>query len=196
MSDIKQSPVLEFISEKIKNAIADAVLEKKSATENIIKDGNDTIQLVEVAGTAGYTSSVLITDKKEILYSEDLLEELQDVYLETETGSAISEALKQTSILVNDLSIETKFVFQAVKDCFDTLSNSYEYMLTTEKNFNNITLVFKFGETKFKAIIANEPAQITIGTAYGSTITPKVKETIEADVVKVQKALNKLFKEN
>jgi hypothetical protein len=196
MSDIKQSPVLKFISDKIKTAIADAVLEKISATESIIKDGNDTIQLEEVAGEAAKTTSILITDKKEILYSEDLLEEMQDVYLETESGTSLHEALKATSIVVNNLSIETKFVFQAVKDCFDTLSNSYEYMLTTEKNINNITLVFKFGETKFKAIIANEPTVITIGTAYGSTITPKVKETIEADVVKVQKALNKLFKEN
>jgi hypothetical protein len=196
MPDIKQHPVLEFISDKIKTAIADAKLEKQSESISVIKDGNDTIHLEQQSDDSGNVTTILITDKKEILYSEDLLESLQDIADGTESNPTLNTALKSTSIVVNGLSIETDFIFQAVKDCFDTLSSSYQFGKIMEKKVNELQLYFLFGDNKFIINVINNPDSVDISGKYGSTINAKAKKTIEDDVVKVQQALNKLFKEN
>jgi len=194
MSDIKQYPVIEFISEKIKNAIADAKLEKQAEGVSIIKDGNDIIHIEQKFEGSDNAASIFITDKKQILYSEDLLEPLQEIHEGTESNKVLYDALKASSIVVNGLSIETEFVFQAVKDCFDNLSNSYEFVKTIEKKINDLTMEFKFGDHKFKLIVANQPEEINANAEFDNSINPKIKSTIETDVAKVQQALNKLFK--
>lgn len=194
MSDIKQSPVLEFISEKIKSAIADAKLQKESETVSIIKDGNDVIHIEQVVGASDDTTSILITDKKEILYSEDLLEPLQEVHVGTESNAGLHNALKVTSIVVNGLSIETEFIFQAVKDCFDTLSNSYQFIAIIQKRVNDLSIQFKFGDNKFNLTVVNDPDAIHVTTEFGGSTDAKIKKTIEADTAKVKQALNTLFK--
>lgn len=196
MSNIQQYAVLEFISEKIKKAIADAVLEKQLENVSIVKDGNDKIKMEQLPGDAGFTTSIIISDPRNILYSEDLLTTLQDISEGTESKPELNKALKETNIVVNGLSIETEFVFQGVKDCFDTLSSSYEFVKITEKNVDSLTVAFIFGDTKFKVMVKNEADLISIATEIDNTADPKVQKTITGDVVKVQSALNKIFKEN
>lgn len=195
MSDIKQYPELEFITEKIKKAITDATLQKESAAVSIIKDGNDVIHIEQTFAVLDNTAIISITDKKEILYSEDLLEELQDVHLETKTDTELHAALKVSSIVINGLSVQTEFVFQAVKDCFDTLSSSYQFVKIIRKNVNSLTIDFKFGDHKFQIVVTNNPDEVSITVEFGSEANPKVNQTIAADVAKVQQALNKLFKD-
>jgi hypothetical protein len=194
MSEIKQHAILTYISEKIKSAIADAKLHKQSETIAIIKDGNDQIQLEQLADASG-NITIQITDRKEILYSEDLLEPLQNIEEGTESQKELYGALSSTTIVVNGLSIETDFVFQAVKDCFDTLSSSYQFVKTLSKRINGLTISFQFGDHKFQLVVVNDPDQIIITCDVDEVKDAKVKKTIESDVAKVQQALNKMFKE-
>lgn len=194
MSEIKQHAVLTYISEKIKSAIADAKLDKQSETIAVIKDGNDQIQLEQLADASG-NITIQITDRKEILYSEDLLEPLQNIEEGTESQKDLYGALSSTTIVVNGLSIETDFVFQAVKDCFDTLSSSYQFVKTLSKRVNGLTISFQFGDHKFQLVVVNDPDQVIITCDVDEVKDAKVKKTIESDVAKVQQALNKMFKE-
>jgi hypothetical protein len=195
MSDIKQHAVLTYISEKIKSAIADAKLEKPSESVAVIKDGNDQIHLEQLSGGADNGITIQITDKKEILYSEDLLETLQNIEEGTESQKDLYGALSSTTIVVNGLSIETDFVFQAVKDCFDTLSTSYQFVKTLSKRINGLTMSFQFGDHKFQLIVVNDPDTIIITCDLDEVKDAKVKKAIESDVIKVQQALIKMFKE-
>jgi hypothetical protein len=195
MSDIKQHAVLTYISEKIKSAIADAKLEKPSESVSVIKDGNDQIHLEQLSGGAGNGITIQITDKKEILYSEDLLETLQNIEEGTESQKELYGALSSTTIVVNGLSIETDFVFQAVKDCFDTLSTSYQFVKTLSKRINGLTMSFQFGDHKFQLVVVNDPDTIIITCDLDEVKDAKVKKAIESDVIKVQQALIKMFKE-
>jgi hypothetical protein len=194
MSEIKQHAVLTYISEKIKSAIADAKLEKQSETVAVIKDGNDQIHLEQVSDGSDNVT-IQITDKKEILYSEDLLETLQNIEEGTESQKELYGALSATTVVVNGLSIETDFVFQAVKDCFDTLSSSYQFIKTLSKRINGLTISFQFGDHKFQLVVVNDPESIVITSDVDEVKDAKVKKTIESDVAKVQQALNKMFKE-
>ena len=194
MSEIKQHDVLTYISEKIKSAIADAKLNKQSETIAVIKDGNDQIQLEQLADASG-NITIQITDRKEILYSEDLLEPLQNIEEGTESQKELYGVLSSTTIVVNGLSIETDFVFQAVKDCFDTLSSSYQFVKTLSKRVNGLTISFQFGDHKFQLVVVNDPDQVIITCDVDEVKDAKVKKTIESDVAKVQQALNKMFKE-
>jgi hypothetical protein len=194
MSEIKQHAVLTYISEKIKSAIADAKLEKQSETVAVIKDGNDQIHLEQVSDGSDNVT-IQITDKKEILYSEDLLETLQNIEEGTESQKELYGALSATTVVVNGLSIETDFVFQAVKDCFDTLSSSYQFIKTLSKRINGLTISFQFGDHKFQLVVVNDPESIVITSDVDEVKDAKVKKTIESDVEKVQQALNKMFKE-
>ena len=195
MSEIQQHPVLAYISEKIKSAIADAKLEKQSESISVIKDGNDHIHLEQFSAEPSNGTTIQITDKKEILYSEDLLETLQNIEEGTESQKELYGALSSTTIVVNGLSIETDFVFQAVKDCFDTLSSSYQFVKTVSKRINGLTILFQFGDHKFQLTVINEPESVHLTSDVDEVKDAKVRKTIEGDVIKVQQALNKLFKE-
>ncbi|QNK63462.1 hypothetical protein H7F33_02835 [Pedobacter sp. PAMC26386] len=190
MIEVKEYKVLEYVVGILKKAIADSKVEKKSEGVSVIKDGNDTIQLEQIFDNIGNTASILITDKKEIIFSEDLLETLLDIQ---EGGSDLNQQISK--IVINDLSVETEIILHAVKDCFDNLSSSYEFVKTSEKEIHKLAIQFKFGDHKFSLNLINEPAVINLTADFAATLDPAVKKTIEGDVVKAQKAINMLFKE-
>lgn len=197
MSETKQYPVLKHIVNVIKNAIADSKVEEQSQSVSIIKDGNDSIHIKQLFdSTDEDIATIFITDKKEILFSEDLLETLQDIEDSAKGDAALKKALQATTIIVNDLTIETDFIFQAVKESFNELSDSYEFIKTTEKNIEELAAQFKFGDNRFDIKLKNESDIIRIEAQVNDSVTPKVKKIIEADVVKIEQGLTKMFKED
>jgi hypothetical protein len=194
MSEIKQSPVLKHIVNVIKNAIADSKVEVQSESVSIIKDGNDSIHITQLFDSTENIDTIFITDKKEILFSEDLLETLQDIHETAKSDVNLKKALQAAAIIINDLSIEMDFIFQAARASFDELSDSYEFVKATEKNIEELAAQFKFGDNKFDLTIKNESDKIHIGAEVNKVVTPAVKKTIEADVAKIEQALNKMFK--
>ncbi|MGY0037283.1 hypothetical protein [Pedobacter sp. NJ-S-72] len=133
MSEIKQSPVLKHIVNVIKNAIADSKVEEQSESVSVIKDGNDSIHITQLFDSTENIDTIFITDKKEILFSEDLLETLQDIHETAKADANLKKALQAAAIVINDLSIEMDFIFQAARASFDELSDSYEFIKATEK---------------------------------------------------------------
>ncbi len=196
MSEIQKYPVLNHIVKTLQNAIADSKLESILPNEYLLKDGNDEILLKEVKD--GASSTVFITDKRRIIYSEDLLETLQQIHMHRDVrgNKELKEALEQASIIINDLNIETDLVFQAIKDFLDQLSNSYEFIQTVENNVTKIGAGFKFGKHIFRLNINNDTEQITIEPRFAASFDATVQDTIIADVSKVEKAVNKMFKED
>ena len=196
MSEIQKHPVLNHIVKTLQNAIADSKLESLSPNEYLLKDGNDEILLKEVADGANIT--VFITDKRRIIYSEDLLETLQQIHMHKDVkgNKELKESLEKASIIINDLNIETDLIFQAIKDLLDQLSNSYEFIQTVENNVTKIGAGFKFGKHIFRINVVNEPEQITIEPRFAASFHATVQDTIIADVSKVEKAVNKMFKED
>jgi len=192
MSEIEQHPVLEHIVNVLSKAIVDSKTEKKSEKTAVIKDGNSIIQLDYLAD--GDELTIWITDKNEILFSEDLLEELQDIDTTAGSNASLKTALQNATIVVNELTIETKFIFQAVKESFDTLSTSYEFIKTIKKQENGFTTQFKFGDNKFELTVINEPAEVKVEANCDDIKNSKVVDTIKADTTKVYTALNQLFK--
>lgn len=196
MSETKQYPVLKHIVNVIKNAIADSKVEEQSQSVSIIKDGNDSIHIKQLFDSTEDIATIFITDKKEILFSEDLLETLQDIADSAKGDAALKKLLQATTIIVNDLTIETDFIFQAVKESFNELSDSYEFIKTTEKNIEELAAQFKFGDNRFDIKLKNESDIIRIEAQVNDAVTPKVKKIIEADVVKIEQGLTKMFKED
>ena len=196
MSEIQKHPVLDHIVKTLKNAIADAKVENISANEYLLKDGNDEIVLKEVV--TGEETTVLITDKRRIIYSEDLLETLQQIHMHRDVkgNKELKISLEKAKIIINDLDIETDLIFQGIKDFLDQLSNSYEFIQSVENNVTKIGAGFKFGKHIFRINVVNEPEQVSIEPRFAASFDTTVKETIIADVSKVEKAVNKMFKED
>ncbi len=196
MSEIENYPVLDHIVKTLKNAIADAKIENISLSEYTIKDGNDEINVKQV--NKENTTTILITDKRRIIYSEDLLETLQQIHMHKDVrgNKELKDALEKTTIIINDLNIETDLIFQAIKDLLDQLSNSYEFIQTVENDITKIGAGFKFGKHIFRLNITNTQEIISIETRFTSSFDPAIQKTINADIEKVQKAVNKMFKED
>jgi deoxyxylulose-5-phosphate synthase len=108
----------------------------------------------------------------------------------------LKNALEKTTIIINDLNIETELIFQAIKDFLDQLSNSYEFIQTVENNITKIGAGFKFGKHIFRINITNEPEKISIEPRFSASFDNSVQQTIVTDINKVQKAVNKMFKED
>jgi hypothetical protein len=193
MSEIEKYPALDYIVKTLKTAIADSKVESLAAGEYKIKDGNDEILLKQELNKNG-ANTVLITDKRNIIFSEDLLETLQDIHEGVKGNNDLKAALQTTTIIINGLNIETDFVFQAIKDFLDQVSNSYEFMQVVEADVTKIGAGFKFGKHIFRLNISNEPEQITIETRFTPTFDPGVQKTISDDIKKVELAVNKMFK--
>lgn len=196
MSSTEKYPVLDYIVKTLKNAIADAEITNPSPNEYLFKDGNDQIMLKQVPSENGIDATVLITDKRRIIYSEDLLEPLQQMHMHKEVKNQheLKAALEAATVIINNLDIETELIFQAIKDFLDQLSNSYEFMQTVEENVNIIGAGFKFGKHIFRININNQPEEVTIETRFVPTFDAAVKQAIIADMEKVQLAVNKMFK--
>lgn len=196
MSEREKYLVLDHIVNTLKNAIADAKVENPSPNEFIIKDGNDEILLKQMPNEV--VTTVFITDNRRIIYSEDLLETLQQIHMHKDVkgNQELKNALEKTTIIINDLNIETELIFQAIKDFLDQLSNSYEFIQTVENNITKIGAGFKFGKHIFRVNITNEPEKISIEPRFSASFDSSIQQTITIDINKVQVAVNKMFKED
>lgn len=192
MKTIEEYAALAYVVKTITKAIADLDVEQKSASEYVIKDGNDAIFLTQETTDKG--TVIAIKDDRKIIFSEDLLEPLQDIADSVKGNDALKASLNETTIIINGLDIETEFVFQAVKDFLDQVSNSYEFVQTVETEVTKIGAGFKFGKHIFRLNITNGADKVVFEPRFVATFDEGVKKTISADLVKVEAAVNKMFK--
>ena len=186
----EEGKALAYVVKTLTKAIADSKVEQKSANEYTVRDGNDEIHLKQDPNS----DQIVILDKRNIIFSEDLMETFQDIH-ETVKGDADLKALlKNTTIIINGLNIETDFVFQAVKDFLDQVSNSYEFVQTVETEITKIGAGFKFGKHIFRLNITNEPEKVTLEPRFVASFDAGIQKTITDDINKVELAVNKMFK--
>jgi hypothetical protein len=186
----EEGKALAYVVKTLTKAIADSKVEQKSANEYTVRDGNDEIHLKQDPNS----DQIVILDKRNIIFSEDLMETFQDIH-ETVKGDADLKALlKNTTIIINGLNIETDFVFQAVKDFLDQVSNSYEFVQTVETEITKIGAGFKFGKHIFRLNITNEPEKVTLEPRFVASFDAGIQQTITDDINKVELAVNKMFK--
>lgn len=194
MNEATNYPILTYLVNFIREAIADAPVTQESDTVYSIKDGNDEIRLVQVSESDAAETIIEITDLKSILTSEDLLETLQHIELEVRETDPLRKGLENTLITVNGLNIDTDFIFQGTKSFLDEVSNSYEFYKMVSAKVNHIESVFKFGDNLFGIVITNEKESVTIKATFPSSFDAGIKATVTADVAKVEAAVNKMFK--
>lgn len=186
----EEGKALAHVVKTLTKAIADSKVEQKSANEYTVRDGNDEIHLKQDTNS----NQIVILDKRNIIFSEDLMETFQDIH-ETVKGDADLKALlKNTTIIINGLNIETDFVFQAVKDFLDQVSNSYEYVQTVETEVTKIGAGFKFGKHIFRLNINNQAHKVTLEPRFVASFDAGIQKTITDDITKVELAVNKMFK--
>lgn len=193
MNNITPYPVLEYIVNVIKNTISDIKIEYTASGAVNLKDGNDAIQLEQVSDQNGSSITVVIKDPKDILFSEDLLPALKDLH--EDAKGELKSVLQTVTVVINGLNVETRLIFQTVKDCFDQLSNSYEFLKAIEKEGNKIKSTFKFGSHSFNLTVANRADEITVEPDFSPSFDAGIKKTVEHDTAKVQKAVYTMFKE-
>lgn len=191
MSNITPNPVLEHVVNVIKNVISDIKIEYTSTNVANLKDGNAPIYLEQHLDESGKLA-IFIKDPKDIIFSEDLLPELNS--LDEGVKGALKAELKAASIIINDLNVATQIIFQSAKDAFDQISNSYEFAKNIEKDITKVKSTFKFGSNVFDLTILNEPELISITPEFADSFNPAIKKTVEDDAQKVQNALNAMFK--
>lgn len=186
---------LAYVVNTLSKAIADSKVEQISASEYVIKDGNDAIFLKQESSSEENANVISIKDDRKIIFSEDLLETLQDIEDSVKGNDALKASLAATTIIINGLDIETDFVFQAVKDFLDQVSNSYEFVQTVETEVTKIGAGFKFGKHIFRLNITNDAEKITLEPRFVATFDAGIKKTVSDDITKVQLAVNKMFKD-
>ncbi|WGQ11395.1 hypothetical protein QG516_06980 [Pedobacter gandavensis] len=191
MSNITPNPVLEHVVNVIKNVISDIKIEYTSTNVANLKDGNAPISLEQHFDESGKLA-IFIKDPKDIIFSEDLLPELNS--LDEGVKGALKSELQAATIIINDLNVATQIIFQSAKDAFDQISNSYEFAKNIEKDITKVKSTFKFGSNVFDLTILNEPELISITPEFAASFNPAIKKTIEDDAQKVQNALNAMFK--
>lgn len=186
----EECKALAYVVKTLTKAIADSKVEQKSVNEYTVRDGNDEIHLKQDTAS----DNIIILDKRNIIFSEDLLETFQDIH-ETVKGDAdLKDLLKRTTIIINGIDIETDFVFQAVKDFLDQVSNSYELVQTVETDVTKIGAGFKFGKHIFRLNIDNQPDKVMLEPRFVKTFDAGIQKTITEDISKVELAVNKMFK--
>lgn len=185
---------LAYIVKTLTKAIADSKVEQVSASEYVVRDGNDAIFLKQDTSDSEGNDVISIKDERKIIFSEDLLETLQDIEDSVKGNDALKASLAATTIIINGLDIETDFVFQAVKDFLDQVSNSYEFVQTVETEVTKIGAGFKFGKHIFRLNITNDAEKITLEPRFVATFDAGIKKTVSDDITKVQLAVNKMFK--
>lgn len=194
MSEIKQYAILEYVVGVLQNAISGSKVKEISTNESAVIDGNAAIQIKQCAELNENTDTIIITDKKEILYSEDLLETMYNLHDEANINTGLKAALSTANIVINNLNVEAELIFYAVRDHFYELSSSYEFVKFTERAIQHMKFSMNFGDHIFQVIITNEPDIITIDAEFSDAVAPSVKETINADVNKVRQQINGQFK--
>ena len=194
MKMAEEYTALAYIVKTLTKAIADSKVEQVSASEYVVRDGNDAIFLKQDTSDSEGNDVISIKDDRKIIFSEDLLETLQDIEDSVKGNDALKASLAATTIIINGLDIETDFVFQAVKDFLDQVSNSYEFVQTVETEVTKIGAGFKFGKHIFRLNITNDAEKITLEPRFVATFDAGIKKTVSDDIIKVQLAVNKMFK--
>lgn len=194
MNEAKEYPILKYLVNFIREAIADAPVTQESETTYLIKDGNDEIRLTQVSDAGAVETIIEITDLKCILTSEDLLDALQHIELEVTETDPLRKDLESTQIIVNGLNIETEFIFQGARSFLDELSTDYEFYKMVIAKVNHIESVFKFGDNLFGLVITNEKDTVQIKATFPSSFDAGIKKTVIENVTKVEVAVNKMFK--
>jgi len=196
MSEIEQYPVLDHIVNVLKKAIVDSNVEKISQSISNIKDGNSIIKLEQRFDKSGKLPEIYITDVNEILFSEDLLVKLKTIHTTAALSISLERALQALYIVVNDLSLETGFILQDVKEALDTLSQSYEFIKLKDKQPEGFTAGFKFGNHTFDIVLVNLPGLIQIDGDLKAILDKKVVKTIKEDLEKITNILNDIYKKD
>lgn len=194
MKMAEEYTALAYIVKTLTKAIADSKVEQVSASEYVVRDGNDAIFLKQDTSDSEGNDVISIKDDRKIIFSEDLLETLQDIEDSVKGNDSLKASLAATTIIINGLDIETDFVFQAVKDFLDQVSNSYEFVQTVETEVTKIGAGFKFGKHIFRLNITNDAEKITLEPRFVATFDAGIKKTVSDDITKVQLAVNKMFK--
>ncbi|WP_133556350.1 hypothetical protein [Pedobacter duraquae] len=182
MAENKDYQVLELVVSVLQESIADSKVQKESENTSVLKDGNDFIRLEQEFD--GDTAVILITDKKDIIYSEDLLETL----LRIQKNEA------PASFIINGLNVEAELVLYAVRDHFDEASSSYEFVRAVERKVQEMKIRLKFGDHLFEVVVVNGVDRISVSPIFDKPLDAAVQSAIEADAVRVQAGINKQFK--
>ncbi|MBB2148657.1 hypothetical protein [Pedobacter gandavensis] len=193
MNNITPYPVLECVVSIIEDVISGIKVDYTSESKATLIDGNAGILLEQQSDSNG-NLTINIKDPKDIILSEDLLPDLQELHKSAK--GALKTELEKTTIIINGLDVETQLVYQSAKDAFDQISNSYEFVKTLEKEVSKIKSTLKFGSNVFDLTVSNEQGQILISPEFASSFNAAIQKTVEDDALKVQNVLNIMFKEN
>ena len=191
MNNITPNPLLVNVVDVIKYVISDIKIEYISTSVAELIDGNAKINIKEQLDASGNLATINIDDPKDIIFSEDLVFALKKL---VEKKSKAQPAI--ATIIINDLEIEMHLIFQDVKDAFDQLSTSYEFLKTNKKEVTKVKSICKFGSHVFTLTVMNETDEIFVTPEFPTTMEAAIVKIIGDDVAKVQKAVRAIFKES
>jgi hypothetical protein len=191
MNNITPNPLLVNVVDVIKYVISDIKIEYISTSVAELIDGNAKINIKEQLDASGNLATINIDDPKDIIFSEDLVFALKKL---VEKKSKAQPAI--ATIIINDLEIEMHLIFQDVKDAFDQLSTSYEFLKTNKKEVTKVKSICKFGSHVFTLTVMNEADEIFVTPEFPTTMEAAIVKIIGDDVAKVQKAVRAIFKES
>ncbi|SER78114.1 hypothetical protein [Pedobacter rhizosphaerae] len=192
MNNITPYPVLAHVVNMIENVISGIKIQYTAEGVVTLKDGNDTIHLEQKNDGAGNFATIFIKDPRDIIFSEDLFPSLKNLH--QGTSGDLKLELQNTTVIINDLDVETQIILEEAKDEFDQISNSYEFVKTIEKEGNKLKSSLKFGNNSFILSLINDADQILVSPEFASSFDATVRKTIESDTLKVQEELNASFK--
>ncbi|WP_432709169.1 hypothetical protein [Pedobacter sp.] len=193
MSEIKQYAELEYVVDVLQKAILGSKVKQLAPDEIAIIDGNAAIGLKQVESNGSV--EIVIRDKKEILYSEELLETLYNIHKGIKHNEELKASLSSANIIINGLNIEAELIFHAMRDHFYTMSDSYEFIKFIEKSNQLMKFNMSFGDDVIlELVVLNKPDAISIETILGKSVKPAVQAAIAADVESVRLEINSEFK--
>jgi|GEM_PF-1055287 len=193
MSEIKQSPVLAYLVDVLSQSITDSKIEKISENESVVIDGSDKIFFKQQPDTNG-ADVVLITDKKEILYSEELLEMVYKIHEVAKSNPELKAALSAAKIIINGLHVETELIFHTVRDEFYGLNSSYEFLKFIDRGVQQVSFTMTFVDHKFNVIISNGADVVSLSTEIADSVPAAVKKIIHTDLNEVIAEITSQFK--
>jgi hypothetical protein len=195
MSEINQYAALEYLVDVLQKAIIGSKVKQLTTDESAIIDGNASIRLKQQPESNGNPASIFIRDEKEILYSEELLEEVYKIQERKDYPAGLKAILTASNIMINGLNIEAELIFHAVRDQFYALNGSYEFQKFTERDNQKVKFNMTFGdELSFGLIVFNEADLVVIEAVIGESVPSAVKAVINADMESVRQEINQQFK--
>lgn len=195
MSEIKQYAVLEYIVDVLQKSIIGSKVKQITPDESAIIDGNASIIIKQCVDSNINTAEILISDAKQVLYSEELLEKVYRIHEGAAQHAGLQEAMQGANIVINGLNIEAELIYHAIINHFYTLSDSYEFIKFAEKNIQQMKFNMSFGDDlTFGLVVINNPDSVSIETSISQSAAPKVRAAINADVEKIRNEINKEFK--